>query len=375
MSVKIRPYRQGGGWEVDILFRLPNGRRYRERSKAPVNSKSGALRWGQDRERHLVEHGPEPTKREVPTLEEYAPRFMDEYARANRQKASGIAAKDTILKVHLVPHLGLTRLDAIANEDIQRLKHRLTKRAPKTVNNVLTVLNTVLRTALEWGVIERVPCTIRLLKVPKTSMGFYEFEDFERLVEAARLAGPVPHLIALLGGEAGLRSGEMIALEWADIDLGKRQLCVERSDWHGQVNTTKGGRLRYVPLTTRLTTALRGHRHLKGQRVLSQPDGSPLKVDMVGDHVRRAARKAGVTVSGAHRLRHTFCSHLAMRGAATRAIQELAGHQDLRTTQRYMHLSPAALDEAIRLLDSPRVSVGRGEMLETDVLQSEKAIG
>jgi integrase-like protein len=50
--------------------------------------------------------------------------------------------------------------------------------------------------------------------------------------------------------------------------------------------------------------------------------------------------------------RHTFCSHLAMRGAPARAIQELAGHQDLGTTQRYMHLSPAALDAAIRLLET-----------------------
>ena len=54
---------------------------------------------------------------------------------------------------------------------------------------------------------------------------------------------------------------------------------------------------------------------------------------------------------GVHILRHTFCSHLAMRGASARAIQELAGHQDVATTQRYMHLSPAALDAAIRLLE------------------------
>jgi site-specific recombinase XerD len=42
-----------------------------------------------------------------------------------------------------------------------------------------------------------------------------------------------------------------------------------------------------------------------------------------------------------------------MRGAPARAIQELAGHQDLATTQRYMHVSPAAIDDAIRLLDQP----------------------
>lgn len=76
MSVRVRPYRNGG-WEVDIAFRLPSGLRHRERSKAPVQSKSGAQRWGEDRERHLLQHGlPEP-KKEVPTLEEFAPRFME----------------------------------------------------------------------------------------------------------------------------------------------------------------------------------------------------------------------------------------------------------------------------------------------------------
>ncbi|MGH6689148.1 MAG: hypothetical protein ACREF4_00485 [Gammaproteobacteria bacterium] len=42
-----------------------------------------------------------------------------------------------------------------------------------------------------------------------------------------------------------------------------------------------------------------------------------------------------------------------MRGAPARAIQELAGHQDLSTTQRYMHLSPAAIESAVRLLEEP----------------------
>ena len=66
--------------------------------------------------------------------------------------------------------------------------------------------------------------------------------------------------------------------------------------------------------------------------------------------MRRVARRANVK-PGLHILRHTFCSHLAMRGAPARAIQELAGHQDLGTTQRYLHLSPAALDAAIQLMD------------------------
>jgi len=366
MSVKVRPYRSGG-WEVDITFRLPNGNKHRERSKAPVGSRTGAVRWGQDRERHLLQHGPDKPRKEVPTLDTFGPRFIDDYAVANRQKPSGIAAKRTILSRHLVAALGAKRLDAITTDDVQKLKHRLRNHAPKTVNNVLTVLSVLLKKAVEWDVIERVPCTIRLVRAPKPSMGFYDFDEYERLLEAAKELGPSAHLVALLGGEAGLRCGEIIGLEWSDVDLVKRQMCIQRSEWRGHVTVPKGGRLRYVPLTARLASALREHRHLKSPRVLCLDDGSPLTQDVVGEHVRKAGRKAGVPASGAHRLRHTFCSHLAMRGAPARAIQELAGHQDLMTTQRYMHLSPAALDSAIRLLE-------RGDILETSGQRSVKSL-
>ncbi len=62
----------------------------------------------------------------------------------------------------------------------------------------------------------------------------------------------------------------MMALEWSDVNLRKRQLCVQRSDWKGHVTTPKGGRLRYIPLTARLAAALQAHRHLRTDRVLCQ---------------------------------------------------------------------------------------------------------
>ena len=67
----------------------------------------------------------------------------------------------------------------------------------------------------------------------------------------------------------------------------------------------------------------------------------------------RPSDEDGLRLNGVHALRHTFCSHLAMHGAAAKAIQELAGHEDLSTTQRYMHFSPKAVESAIRLLDGP----------------------
>src|SRR3954467_1119408 len=102
MSVKVRPYRRGG-WEVDIQVRLPNGTRRRERRRVSLSSRTGAHRWGEARERELLLHGAPTTRKEVPTLAEFQNRFIDGYARANRQKPSGIAGKETILNVHLVP--------------------------------------------------------------------------------------------------------------------------------------------------------------------------------------------------------------------------------------------------------------------------------
>jgi hypothetical protein len=108
MSVTVRPYRRGG-WEVDVTIRLPDGSRLRERSKSPASSKSAAQRWGEDRERHLLQHGPAQPRKEAPTLGEFAPRFLDGYAVANRLKRSGIVSKESIVRVHLIPACAAAR--------------------------------------------------------------------------------------------------------------------------------------------------------------------------------------------------------------------------------------------------------------------------
>jgi len=233
------------------------------------------------------------------------------------------------------------------------------------VNNVLTVLSVLLKKAVEWKAVGRMPCTIRLLPQSKPSTKFHDFEAYERLVVAAQRLDERAQLIVLLRGDAGLRCGEITALEWGDVDLEKRQLCIQRSQWKGHVPMPKSGRLRYIPMTVRLAAALRAHRHLRNRRVRYQTNGEPFTSKIVADFARRAARRAKVQPEGVHVLRHTFCSHLAMRGAPARAIQELAGHQDLGTTQRYMHWSPAALQGAIRLLDRTGTAEKFGDIVET----------
>ncbi len=214
------------------------------------------------------------------------------------------------------------------------------------------------------GLLDKMPCSIRLVRVPRTDAAFHDFDDYERLLKAAETIDPRSYLIALLGGEAGLRAGEIVALEWADIDLERRQTRVRHSDWCGELTAPKNGRIRLVGMTERLAAAIRQQRHLRGRRVLCKDDGTPITRQGAWSRVRYAAKRAKVP-TGVYILRHTFCSHLGMQGAPIRGVQELVGHQSLAMTQLYSHLSPAAVDATIRLLENRTTLRAVGDSLET----------
>jgi len=102
--------------------------------------------------------------------------------------------------------------------------------------------------------------------------------------------------------------------------------------------------------------------------VLCLDEGHPVPGHILRDWLEAAQRRAQLPVMGSlHKLRHTFCSHLAMRGAPAKSIQDLAGHESLSTTLRYMHLTPSARDAAIALLNNrdEKNAVGFGNGLAT----------
>jgi integrase len=307
---------------------------------------------------------------------EFALRFMESYVKANRQKPSTVASKQAILDGKLLPLLGTRRLDEIGEEDVQRIKAELKEKKPKTVNNVLTVLSKLLKVAVKWRVIPAMPVQIELLKFDQPEVEFYEFEQYQQLVEAAEKLDRRTLLTVLLAGDAGLRTGEIIALEWTDVDFKRGLITVSKSEWKDQVTLPKGGRARRLPMTKKLAAVLQAHRHLRGPRVLYRDNGTSTSKQTLSTWMISAQRRAGLKATGnKHMLRHTFCSHLAMRGATLIAIKELAGHRSIRTTMRYMHLSPSHKEKAIELLDQARSEEGFGDILETQhpVLEKTEA--
>lgn len=178
--------------------------------------------------------------------------------------------------------------------------------------------------------------------------------------------------------DAGLRRGEVIGLEWPDIDFGRSELTVRRAVYRGVVGTTKGNAERVIPLTPRLKAALLAHRHLAGPRVLVAATDESVRSTM-----ERLSRHAGLPAGTRmkrgkevprwaglyNKLRHTFCTRLAMAGVPPRTVQALAGHVSIETTMRYMHVSARAPTEAIRALDA----TVRGDVGETGSGTEENA--
>ena len=134
-------------------------------------------------------------------------------------------------------------------------------------------------------------------------------------------------------------------------------LHVRRTIWRGVEGTPKGGRERTVELPRSVVDALKSHRHLRGRFVFCQEDGKPLTAGLMKPLLRRALRSAGITREqgqiGWHDLRHTYGSHLAMKGGPLKVVQELMGHATIQMTERYAHLSPETRRQAVAVLDAP----------------------
>jgi integrase len=367
MSVKIRervyPETNTVTWQADIHVKLIDGRKIRERSKIPgATSHSAALKWARERERWLILHGHEKEDEEDqdaaaenPTLARFSERFIAEYVLANRLKPSTVYNRKKIIRTYLLPSLGHRRLDEIGEAEIQKLKATYADHSAYHVNMMLDVLGLMLRVAVDWGVIPSL-LKIRKLKISDRSFAFYDDDTYRRLIESAAEVDQRSLLTVLLGGDAGLRGGEIAALRLVHCDVDRGVLNVAENDWCGQVGLPKSNRTRQVVMTSRLRALLREIKRQRDDheaRLITRTNAdSGVGYKTILSLLQRAQQAAGLPLTGTHILRHTFCSRLAARGAAPRAIQELAGHANSSTTDRYMHLAPGALRTAIALIES-----------------------
>jgi integrase len=346
--------RRTNGWEYHLKLVLPNGEFFEERKKSPVDGKTATQRYAEAREAHVVRESVAPApvaKKEVPTVCGFCESFMT-YSKTNN-KPSTVYAKEWMLNCHIIPFFGKTRLDAIGPAEIERYKAAKLDSGlmKKSINNHLTSLRKLLNLAVEWNVLDRAP-GVRALREKHECVAEDEYLTFEETPRFMEAVAPEWRTFVIVALKTGLRLGELLALQWQHIDLVAGYLIVLRSLWRGQEGSPKGGQNRKVPLSEVALTALKAHRHLRGAYVFSDERGNHLTRSMLKDVVPSACARAKLAKRiTTHGLRHTFASHLVMRAASLKAVQELLGHESIEMTLRYSHLTPDVKREAVQMLD------------------------
>lgn len=167
----------------------------------------------------------------------------------------------------------------------------------------------------------------------------------------------------LVAMRTGMRLGELRGLRWGDVDFLNSRIHLRQSLTRKQFGPPKSGKSREIPLSPETLKALKSQRHLRGDLVFCRDDGQPQSRDQWNEVLWRSCRLAGVRKIGWHVLRHTFASHLAIRGVSLRAIQKLLGHSTIQMTERYAHLCPSVRRDAVLQLDepAPRQNDGRSD--------------
>ncbi|MBI3365997.1 MAG: site-specific integrase [Ignavibacteriae bacterium] len=338
-------------WWVDFRF---DGTRYRK--KCPENTQAGAKAYELHLRQRLargesIDHHNGDQGSSIPTFKEFSEKWYQTYVLTNN-KVSGQWSKQSALRAHLVPFFGRMKLPEITSLHIEQFKaSRLDAGlAPQTVNNHLTILGKCLRCAEEWGELQHVP-KMKSLKVPPQRFDFFSREESEQLLGA--IDDPLWYALVLLALRTGLRVGELLGLEWVDIDLDRKLLSLRRSIVRGIVTSPKNNRERHVPLTLQLCKALEGIRKPSGLMFCDE-NGKPWSYFKLKSALKKFCLKAGLRIIGWHKLRHTFASQLVAAGVSLKATQDLLGHSSIAMTLRYAHLAPSALRTAVEALEHPQ---------------------
>lgn len=203
-------------------------------------------------------------------------------------------------------------------------------RKPKTRRNYLALLKTMLNYAVEWGISESNP--IAKVKPPKIIKTFRFFSERE-IARLIKVSDETLKTAIIILVNTGIRRGELFHLRWRDVDLKAKKLRV----WPYEGFIPKGKEPRSIPLNKVTVTALK---KLKQEnRNTEYVFRLYRNIRTLNRGFRESAKKLGLTGT-LHDLRHTFASHLAMKGIPIPVIQDLLGHSDISTTMIYSHLSP-----------------------------------
>lgn len=263
--------------------------------------------------------------------EEHLPRIKETSARRYRASAR-----------NLIPHFRGMAIDAIGRGAIAdfvsyRRREGVTD---ATIRRDLACLSSALSCAVQWGWAEHNVVKAvgkRGLRESRPRVRWLRPAEYIRIQDAAP-AGLKAVIVVL--AETGMRLGELLALDWSDLDPERREAYLTK---------TKTDSPRTVPLTDRaLSQMLLQPRHLTCRRIFFTRHGTPHKVNVMSRRLGEVFRKAEIRDATTHDLRHTFASRYLQGGGRIERLQEILGHSRIDQTRKYAHFAIEHLHEDLQ---------------------------
>jgi integrase len=368
MSVKVKWWK--GAWWLFIYYK---GRRKAKRVGAEPQAKKAAevaaikiLARLAEGDLSSFDARPAPA-----TFAAYAQQWVDTHVtQACKFSTARIYALN--LRRHVLPVLGARPVGQVTRADCRALiaACRAKGHSPKTIENVCRTLSSVLSQAVEDGLLAANPAMrlgryYRQGDCPTPEVCPLTRQELRHFLATAQQHTPWEYPLWLCATRTGLRLGELIALQWGDLDFHGRFIEVRHNRVRGRATTPKGHKRHRVDMSAQLAETLKALHTVRKEETLRRGWGQvPVWVfcsetggPLDGDNLRKRVfykllEKAGLRHIRIHDLRHTFASLLLQNGESLKYIQEQLGHSSIQITMDiYGHLIPGANRGAVDRLD------------------------
>ncbi len=284
------------------------------------------------------------TKGRVTTVQDLVSKYITEHSKPTK---ATVSYKDDIYSSkQILQHFGKTSIDEVSPKQIAEFIKKRRRDGVKdgTINHELRLLRHAYNLAMKyWELIDKSP--FDKIKLPKDDVKRVRYLSGN---EEKRLFQALPDWmipIVTIARETGLRLSNIAELQWSQVNLFNKSITIE---------TTKNGEPIGLPITNNVYNALKQLskvRRLDSDYIFGK-DGKPFRRWWISESFRKACRQAKVENFRFHDLRHDFCSRLVQKGVDLYAVAALAGHKDIKTTQRYAHLNVERLRSAVSVLNS-----------------------
>ena len=349
-------YKRNNMWYIDYFIRV-NGKL--ERRREPVSTRKDIAETRLKEYKQIIKEGKDPLKNdllpeeindnssgklntEILTLEQFFPIFQQLHA-INRSKSMQISY--TFSLKHLSPVFGKLRLNEINKVKVNTYRvNRMGEGASNsTINREIACLKCVLSKAVEWEYLEKSPLYVfKMLKEPPPIERYLTKEEAALLIKSS--PDYLREIITFALG-TGMRKSEILNLQWTDITL-------NRPFHYGEISVIgKGDKKRNIRTNKTVYDLL--VKKIKERTSLYVFPSTITNKNIVDIKTAfsSALKKAGIKNFRFHDLRHTAASWMVQGGADIYSVQLILGHSNIKTTQRYAHLSPEYLGKQIGIID------------------------